>query len=96
MMRAVLIAAFAVAALAGWSFVIGYAWRTRGNRHPTLWWHLTLFTGVIAVVFTLAIVVRVIDIPGIEYIARVLYWAIALLLVQRTVLMFRATRKRRR
>jgi hypothetical protein len=95
-MRTVALVEFVLAALLGWAFVITYQLRTHGAwRRSATGWHLMTFTATLAVVFTLAAIVRVVDIPGIAYIAVALYAAIVGGLAWRLVLLATATKQRR-
>jgi hypothetical protein len=87
---------FVAGALLGWAFVITYQWRTHGAwRRSATGWHLMTFTATLAVIFTLAVAVRVVDIPGIRVIAVVLYGGLVLGLAWRLALLATATRQRR-
>lgn len=87
---------FVVAALGGLAFLVGYHVRAHGAwRYSREGRHMFSFTAVIAITFTFAVAVRVVDIPGIDIIAHVLYSLIGLLLWQRFWLMWRATGRAR-
>ena len=90
-------AAAIVSALAGWGFVLAYQVRTRGAwRRTALGWHLMTFTACIALIFSFIVLIRVIGPWSWLPVAAVaLYWLVALLLVQRFVLMLLATRRER-
>lgn len=92
-MRTVAIIEYVLGALAGWAFVLTYQLRTHGAwRGSREGWHLMTFTTTLAVIFTLAVVVRVVDVPGIHVIAVVLYGAIVAGLIWRVALLVTATK----
>lgn len=95
-MRTAVLVEFILGALLGWAFVITYQLRTHGGwRRSATGWHLMTFTATLAVVFTLAALVRVVAIPGIGYIAVALYALIVAGLAWRLALLATATKQRR-
>lgn len=95
-MRTIAVVEYVLGALFGWAFVAAYAWRTRGGwKRSREGWHLMTFTATLAVIFTLAVVVRVVDVPGIRVIAVVLYGAIVVGLGWRLALVIAATKHSR-
>ena len=93
-MRTIALIEYVLGALAGWAFVITYHWRTHGAWHRSaMGWHLMTFTATLAVVFTLAVIVRVVDVPGIHLIAVLLYGGIVAGLIWRYFLLASATKR---
>lgn len=96
MIHALILAECVLAAVLGWAFVTTYQVRTRGRwRRSPEGWHLMTFTATLAIVFTLVVLVRVVDIPGLGVIVVILYGAIDAGLAWRLALLATATKVRR-
>jgi hypothetical protein len=96
MIRSIALGEFALGALLGWAFVLTYQLRTHGAwRRTATGWHLMTFTATLAVIFTVAVLARVVQIPHIGPISVVLYGAVDAGLTWRLALLATATRQRR-
>ncbi len=84
-------------AAAAWACAVGY-WRPAagGWRRSREGWHLMTFTASIALIFTLLVLVRVVDVPGVVQLYLLLIAAVDAGLLWRFALMQTATRRDRR